>query len=316
MCRIVAATIVAVAVLRGSASQFAPGEVRPPERLVVSLEERGQLGAAHLWELDLSAPDIPPRRLTAGAVMDQAPAVSPDGRWIAFSRARAEAPTQPRIWLRSTENSTERAITHDPSDHEPFWSRDGRTLSFTHQSHARPAGRSELMSVEPFDLQAIPRPLLPAAYPPQMTGSWHPRANVLLFTFTAPPGARFMPYEIWRRVATGEPERLIPGGCCGVNSPRYADDGNRVAYVSLGHSELGDVYVANADGSMHTRVTCVSGWAAPLWARSGDALLMRSRSHPGLWQVRVPKPGGSCAPSPVRVTAIPVRSFTWASAAR
>jgi Tol biopolymer transport system component len=84
--------------------------------------------------------------------------------------------------------------------------------------------------------------------------------------------------------------------------------------VSYEHGQTGDLYVANADGTSRTRVTCAPGWVDPAWSPDGKHLVTVSSRGSGLHRLTVPAPGGPCVDSPVRITTGSVNDGhpTWA----
>jgi dipeptidyl aminopeptidase/acylaminoacyl peptidase len=105
------------------------------ERLVYALRRaRGERYVSHLWSVAWRGGR--PRRLTDGAVRDGSPAISPDGRRVAFTRAPAKgADAEAQLWLLdldpSGRGSPPRQVTR--SRHavsSPRWSPDGTTIAF------------------------------------------------------------------------------------------------------------------------------------------------------------------------------------------
>jgi eukaryotic-like serine/threonine-protein kinase len=96
----------------------------------------GALLALALWLMPLRRPDsdAPPVRFQIAVppnVTADAPAVSPDGRSIAFVVRSREGPPSPRLWLHSLENGAARLLFEPAKDMFglPVWSPDNKWLA-------------------------------------------------------------------------------------------------------------------------------------------------------------------------------------------
>lgn len=99
-----------------------------------------------------------------------APAISPDGRTLAFSAIDGEGHSQ--IWLRPMNSSDAHALPGTEGASAPvFWSPDGRSLAFAGRSLAR------LMSI---DVAGGPAQTLCPATAGDPTGAWSP-AGIIIF---------------------------------------------------------------------------------------------------------------------------------------
>ncbi|HUC32956.1 MAG TPA: hypothetical protein VMS14_06110, partial [Ilumatobacteraceae bacterium] len=80
-------------------------------------------------------------RIIGNMVQAATPAVSPDGRWVAFVVARVDIDknkTFTQIWLAAADGSTPaRAVSSGEFDANPAFSPDGATLLFTSRRSAR-----------------------------------------------------------------------------------------------------------------------------------------------------------------------------------
>ncbi len=91
---------------------------------------------AHLREVPAETPTVrfsvfPPQDAEfppAADVDAQAPAVSPDGRWLAFPAQRLPGPIL--LWVRSLDSLGARALTGTDGGNGPFWSPDSRFIAF------------------------------------------------------------------------------------------------------------------------------------------------------------------------------------------
>ena len=79
-------------------------------------------------------------------VDDSAPTWSPDGAWIAFGRAPADAASGRQLWLMRPDGSAARALTSEPNlfHGPPAWSPDGTTLLYQRFDLSDPAAMPEV----------------------------------------------------------------------------------------------------------------------------------------------------------------------------
>lgn len=89
-----------------------------PDSRAVIFSARGPRGHWHLFEVDVATGRK--RRLTDGAHDDQLPAVSPDGRWIAFVSSRD---ADPELYLLGPDGRAQRLTTRAGADWKPLWRR-------------------------------------------------------------------------------------------------------------------------------------------------------------------------------------------------
>ena len=85
------------------------------------------------WTRERTSPaDVPLTQfrwtLPSGMLLQSAPAVSPDGRRLAFAASRSGAP--PELYVRHLEDLEARAIPGSQFAQQPFWSPDGQFLGF------------------------------------------------------------------------------------------------------------------------------------------------------------------------------------------
>jgi Tol biopolymer transport system component len=131
-------------------------------------------GAARLLRRPAAAAPLLLRYLTY-AGQDSAPAVSPDGRLLAFSSLRSG---KPRIWLEELANGTETALTAGP-DGDPRFSPDGSSVIFTHMEQG--LGSIYRISV----LGGEPRRIVDRA----TRADWSPDGRRIAFVRVPNPGA-------------------------------------------------------------------------------------------------------------------------------
>jgi Tol biopolymer transport system component len=101
----------------------------------------------NIWSVELAAPDRvagSPKRAVVSTQIESAPAVSPDGRVLAFASTRSG---KYAIWLSGMNGQHAVQLTTLPqrSAHDPRWSPDGNWLIF----ESRKEGRSDVFAIRP-----------------------------------------------------------------------------------------------------------------------------------------------------------------------
>jgi Tol biopolymer transport system component/DNA-binding winged helix-turn-helix (wHTH) protein len=263
---------------RGGALYLVPAS-GGPERFITSLKTRTRLfrfkmldwaGDGALVVADQNSPEEPfhlirlsidtgeTQQLTsppANSPGDIRPAVSPDGQWVAFTRATAA--TTSDIYLVPMSSGEPRRVTFDDLVITALsWSEDGGSIVFSSERGAM-AGAGSLWRVR---LDASTRP-----EPEQLRGIGQRATGVAI----ARRGRRlayqeqFNDTNFWRVAATGDgPARLLVSSTREEAGPDYSPDGASIAFAS-NRSGNWEVWVASSDGSHQRKVTSFGG--APAW---------------------------------------------------
>ena len=247
-------------------------------------------------------------RITSEPGLELDPALSPDGRTLAYS---AGPPGRTRIFLRQLANGQTRNLTEaglEGGQRWPQWSPDGSQLVFQaggpRLEEDRPRGSSRLYVVPAHG--GVPRPVFESTPPPfAFAPAWFPNQKDLVFS-----GGN----GIFAVAAAGNemPRRLVPGS--DVHSPRWSPDGRWLAYVehgtqfTFGEQLFGTVtnsrLVVHPDGSAATiAVTDGNALATnPIWLPDSLTLLFIG-SRGGIrdiYQLRVNPQGISTDEAPQR----------------
>ncbi len=98
------------------------GALGPGSKWIVCASDRGDAQHLHLWRYPIEGGE--PLQLTSGPQNDTAPAVSPDGKWIAFESTRKPA----GIYLIPSAGGDQRRVA--PSGMGPRFSPDGKWLAY------------------------------------------------------------------------------------------------------------------------------------------------------------------------------------------
>ena len=162
------------------------------------------------------------QRLTDLVGVNQSPALSPDGRMVAYV---APVDGRQQIWIRMLSGGAPLRVTHDDGDHEfPRWTTDGSSIVY----YARPAIASETGTVcEVPVLGGPPRPLAPSSGGSDCS---HDGRRMLMFQ---PGGDRAELVALWRD--DGRVERIgygPRGSTC--ESPRWSPDDRWIVFHTRG----------------------------------------------------------------------------------
>ncbi|GIJ26826.1 translocation protein TolB [Micromonospora qiuiae] len=245
---------------RGDAEQDA--DVRAG-RLVWVGRRAGGDGADLAGGLWLRRPGAAPVRLVGGPGAVAHPALSPDGRRVAFTSDRAG---NADIWVVGTDGTGLRRLTDHPAeDSWPTWSPDGTRIAFA-------STRADLAG----DLWVMPAA---GGAPTRLTDgpaadrepAWSPDGRRIAFTTT-----RFAPVSDpgRRTVATvaatgGAVTRMVPGPGDAAE-PAWSPEGTQLAFTSTDADPSGDVHVLR-DGRVTPVATGPLPQHHPAWR--GDDLI-------------------------------------------
>jgi len=191
-----------------------------------------------------------PTKLTSGLESDSYPALSPDGRHIAFQRY-TDAYAVPQIWVMNSDGSGQRQLTRGGSAEYPRWSPDGTKILFQGQ-----LGNS---SDELWVINANGRGRIRLTHSPHHVdvqgGSWSPSGNEIVFA-RSPISLPSTAGGIYVVGADGRGlKQLRPApnhGAIELQSPTWSPDGSKIAYVRNGPSI--EIRTMNADGTKPQRL--------------------------------------------------------------
>ena len=147
---------------------------------------------------------------------DYSPAVSPDGRLIAFASSRDG---KQRIWLKQVADGSEVALTAGGDDF-PRFSPDSSTILYT---HVKPGERGELWRVPV--VGGAPRKLLDDV----ASADFSFDGSTIAFTRNATGLART---DLWLANADGSNPRELARTDIGASFPRWSPDGKQIAVVT------------------------------------------------------------------------------------
>jgi len=209
--------------------------------------------------------------LAAGAAAQQpppvvgggSPAVSPDGRWIAFGSNRDG---QDDLYLIAPDGTAERRLTNTPErEGLPAWSRDGREVRFG--TGGRDSTVLMAVSVADGSVRKVARVAGRGAV-------LSPDGRLVLASVGAFTGARLVITGL-----DGSGPRYLTDSTSSAFNASWSPDGRQVAYSRLAGDRSISVWVINADGTGARQVTHLepgqgrAQW--PAWSADGRRLAVQ-----------------------------------------
>ncbi len=223
------------------------------------------------------------------------PAVSPDGKSLAFLWART-GDTSPRLWVRDLASGDQRELSSQPGHHSsPAWAPDGRQLAYL-----RIGAKSTEIVVAGLDRggERVVSFLSPPAYGfDQRLLEWSPDGKHLAVSYASAPGAplgiMLLDPETARRRVLTKPDSRAGNDV----DPRFSPDGRFVTFLRSLHRGQQELYRLDLGG----------GEAAPLtrdgrqisghdWDSRGRAIYFASDRGGEFRLWRMPAKGGEPQP--------------------
>jgi len=269
-----------------------PGVLSANGEIVFSRE--GDDGRFHLFASEPDGTGL--RQITSDSTDDTDPAVSPDGRTIAYIRASDEFGLL-AISIVPSEGGDVTKLAEGRYVDDPAWSPDGREVAFV-------TSGIDSMWVQMVDTNAqLTRSLLDVATP-LASPSWSPDGTRIALGVV--PGG---PQGSVGIIPTNTMAERLLEETLGIGSaPAWSPDGSRIALIRSG-GEGDEIWTIAPDGTSETLLaTWVKGSLQPdlAWAPDGTSLLVSD----GDWIYRVdPAPEGDPRENFVRL--IRGRSPSW-----
>jgi TolB protein len=215
-------------------------------------------------------------QLTSGPAFQERPAMSSDGKTIAYAEFEAAFVLSHGLFAADADGSHPRQLTPngkrdvDSADTSPAFSPDGKWVAFERVTGLVP-GQAGLFLVHPdgSGLRRLTDDSLGAGYP-----RWSPDGKRILFTQNA-DGTTFLPGPLWVvDIAGGAPVALTNPVDPGISMEGdWSPDGSQIVYVyfapGMDHNEL---RVVDADGTHMTTLWAPApgeggGAETPDWGR-------------------------------------------------
>ncbi len=228
-------------------------------------------------------------QITSDPSEDMMPAISPDGKQIAFVSNRTG---NWDIFTMSTDGGRPTQITFEGDDEvQPTWSPDGKQLAFARKNGR--TGRWEIWTADAS--QPSGSTFLCEGFLPR----WSPDAsqNRLLFQRARQQGSRF--YSIWTvDLSNGQamnPTEIVSAQNAAVIQPNWSPNGQQIVFITVVDPtaqpsdlpEQSDLWVINVDGTGRTSLT--SGKfrnMQPVWGADDRIYFVSNRGGvENLWSV-------------------------------
>ena len=262
---------------RRTFAAVAAGVVLAVVAAVVALATRpGELGP------QASARFVP---IVSGPLNETDPAMSPDGRHIAFVQREPDDTASADIYIQDLSSGRVTRVTdHAAADRMPSWSPDGLRLAFVRTTSA-----SCDIVIRTLTTHAEASGGL-CGNPEDPRLAWNANSRALLTSQTADPRAASRWRIVYIDIASGSRTVLTdpPAGIIGDHSPAVSPDGESMAFIRRVSGGVADIYVADIDGSDARRVTFDDADLTGIdWLADGRSIVFSSDRAGGysLWRV-------------------------------
>jgi Tol biopolymer transport system component len=242
-----------------------------------------------------TGPQVAQKRvqLSAGEESEAYPAISPDGKRIAYSARESTKVSAFHVFVRELPSGKPLQLTKgEASDIAPVWSPDGGTLAFLRvedgltQCIVIPADGGTERKIADLGPAADSAQPLPAV-------SWNPDGKSLV---AVQSGEKQAPGLAVVALDSGKVQRITnpAEGSEGDSTPAVSPSGSSIAFVRHTQNEGADIFLCDATGGGVRRLTFDDrGIRGIAWTRDGQDLLY-SGNRVGGWRLwRVPAYGGS-----------------------
>lgn len=229
-------------------------------------------------------------RLTNDPAFDDSPAISPDGKKVAFLSARNDPnPQSPNlkyeIYIMDINGDHLQRLTNtEAAEDHPAWSPDGDKISFDADYDGD--GFYEIYTIHPDGTNLTRLTSNPAN---DQFADWSPDGLQIAFA-----SDRNGNWDIFVVDADGSNQKSLTNSPDWELFPAWSPDGSLIAFNGLApRSRNTDVYLMNADGSDIRQLTDSPGFDEnPAWSPDGSQIVFQTRRD-GNFELYLMQPDGS-----------------------
>jgi len=256
-------------------SRFSSSFVTVPPQLIGEIVfESGRSGSKEVWTMKTDGSDLFQITDRIGGGQATAPALSPDGREVAFSLADPASGDDWEIYVINVDGTGLTNLTNDPGfdGWRPAWSPDGQQIAFF-------STRDDPLNDEVYVMNADGSNVRRLTNDPSDDANmtWSPDGTRIAWETN-----REGDFDIWIMNADGSDPQPLTVDPADDEWPAWSPDGTKIAFDTFRDGDR-EIYVINVDGSGLTNLTNDPGFdSAPAWSRDGTRIAFSSDRSGGV----------------------------------
>jgi Tol biopolymer transport system component len=272
-------------------SQFTSEFTTVPAQLVGEIVfESGRSGAKEVWTMKTDGSDLFQITDRIGGGQSTGPALSPDGRKVAFSLADPTNGDEWDIYVINVDGTGLTRLTTDPAfdGWRPAWSPDGQEIAFFSTRDDPLNDEIYVMNADGSNVRRLTNNPADDAHP-----AWSPDGSEIAFVTN-----RDGDFDIYLMNADGSNPTPLTVDPANEDWPAWSPDGTKIAFDTFRDGDR-EIYTINVDGTGLMNLTNDPGFdSAPAWSPDGTKIAFIS-DRAGPLDIWIMNADGS---SPVNLT--------------